>query len=151
MTQACDISSRPPAPDYNPEPDEIRGILSESKTIAIIGLSDKPGRASLDVGLYLKDHGYTIIPVNPKISEWQGLKAYNSLGKVSEQVDIVDIFRKADAIDGLVDEIVKKKPKVVWLQLGIVNNEAAAKMREAGIVVVQDRCMKIEYLSLMGR
>jgi hypothetical protein len=151
MTEACDISSRPPAPDYNPEPDEIRSILSESRTIAVIGLSDKPRRASLDVGLYLKNHGYTIIPVNPKIPEWQGLKAYSSLGKVSEQVDIVDIFRKADAIDGLVDEIVEKQPKVVWLQLGIVNNEAAAKIREAGIVVVQDRCIKIEHISLIGR
>ncbi|HEB72530.1 MAG TPA: CoA-binding protein [Nitrospirae bacterium] len=151
MTDACDISLRPPAPDHNPPPDEIKNILSESKTIAIIGLSDKPGRASLDVGLYLKDHGYTVIPVHPKISDWRGIKTYSSLKDVPGPVDIVDIFRKANAIDGLVEEIVEKKPRVVWLQLGIVNNEAAVKIRKAGIVVVQDRCLKIEHSSLLGR
>ncbi len=150
MSDARNIGAKPPEPDRNPSPEEIRKILKESKTVAIIGLSNKAGRPSHDVGVYLKEQGYTVIPVNPKLTEWEGVKSYSSLSKVPGPVDIVDIFRRAGAIDGLVGEIAAKKPRCAWLQLGIVNNEAAERIRQAGIEVVQDRCMKIERASLFA-
>ncbi len=150
MSEACDITKRPQEPENNPGPSEIKNILSEAKTIAIIGLSNKPHRESYMVGRYLKDHGYTVIPVHPNIDEWEGLKVYGNLGDIPGDVDIVDIFRRADAIGDLVPEIVAKKPKVAWLQLGIVNNEASKEMRSEGIVVVQNKCMKIEHTTLLG-
>ena len=148
MSDACDITNRPPEAKGNPSPETIVEIIEESANIAIIGLSKKPGRASLDVGLYLKDNGFNIIPVNPRFAEWEGVKAYPSLGDVPGDLDIVDVFRRADSIDELVDDIIAKKPKYVWFQLGIVNNEAAVKLRGAGIVVVQDKCLKIEHALL---
>ena len=127
MAEACDISVRPPAPEGNPGAEEISEIVKNAKTVAVIGLSNKPGRESRDVALYLKERGYDILPVNPKLTEWEGLKCYKSITEVPEGVDIVDIFRRADAIDELVDDIVSRKPKCVWFQLGIVNNAAAGK------------------------
>jgi len=150
MTEACDITNRPPSPDQNPEPEQIRAILETSKNIAIVGLSPKPGRASGDVGMYLKDHGYNVIPVNPAISLWEGVKAYASVADIPGRVDVVDIFRKPEAINEMVDDILAIKPVCAWFQLGIVNNEAAARLRNGGVTVVQDRCMKIEHASLVG-
>lgn len=151
MTEACDITNRPPPPEGNPAEDVIRKIISESKYIAIIGLSGKPEKESRGVGLYLKNHGYNVIPVNPNLEKWEGLRAYKSLDEVEGPVDVVDIFRKPETIGGLVDEIIRKKPKYAWFQLGIVNNEAAARLREAGVTVVQDRCMKIEHAAVSGK
>lgn len=148
MTEACDITNRPPAPEGNPGPDVIRKIIEESKTIAVIGLSAKPEKESRNVGLYLKSHGYNVIPVNPTLESWEGLNAHKSLDEVEGPVDVVDIFRRPEAIGDLVDEIIRKKPKYAWFQLGIVNNEAAARLREAGVIVVQDRCMKIEHAAI---
>jgi len=150
MTEACDITNRPAPPDQNPPPEEIKTILDTSKTVAVIGLSQKPGRESRDVGLYLRGHGYTVIPVNPAIERWEGVASYPDLASIPGPVDLVDIFRRAEAIDGLVDEIIAKKPKYCWFQLGVVNNAAATKLREASITVVQDRCMKIEHAALIG-
>ncbi|MDH5636995.1 MAG: CoA-binding protein [Nitrospinota bacterium] len=149
MDEACDISKRPPAPEENPDDEAIAGALGDTKRIAVIGISAKPGRASLDVAHYLRDHGYEIVPVNPMLKQWEGIECYPSLNEIPGPVDIVDIFRKPESIGELVEEIVAKKPKWAWLQLGIVNNEAAAKIREAGINVVQDRCIKIEHARLI--
>ena len=149
MPTACDITNRPPAPEHNPGPDVIKKILEESKTIAVVGLSDTPGRPSLDVAVYLKNHGYNVIPVNPKLTEWEGTKAYADLAEVPDPVDIVDIFRRADAIDDMVEQIIAVKPNCAWLQLGIVNNVAGDRLRRAGIQVVQDKCMKIEHSLLV--
>lgn len=128
----------------------IPEILRNSKVIAVVGLSDKPERPSYGVASYLLEHGYTIIPVNPNIGAWKGLKAYASLADIpkSVRVDVVDIFRKSEDVPPVVDEAIKIKAKAVWMQLGVVNEAAAAKARAAGLNVVMDRCMKIEHARL---
>ncbi len=119
-----------------------------SKVIAVVGLSDKPERPSYGVANYLKDNGYTIVPINPNLSEWNGLKAYPSIleaKKADERIEVVDIFRKSEDVPPIVDEAIAIGAKVVWMQLGVVNEAAAQKARAAGIPVVMDRCMKIEH------
>jgi uncharacterized protein len=123
----------------------IEDILDDSRTIAVVGLSDKPGRASLEVAAFLKEHGYKIIPINPAISEVLGERAYPDLLSVPAKIDVVDIFRKSDEVGPIVDAAIKKGARVVWMQLGIVNAEAAQEARKAGLEVVMDRCMKKEY------
>lgn len=130
---------------------DIPAILKTSKTIAVVGLSDKPERPSYDVASYLLEHGYEIIPVNPNISEWKGIKAYKSLLEIKEKVDVVDIFRKSEDVPPVVDEAIKLGAKTVWMQLGIVNEAAAEKAKRAGLNVVMDRCMKIEHSKLLPR
>jgi predicted CoA-binding protein len=120
------------------------------KNIAVVGISDNPERPSYDVASFLEAHGYNIIPVNPTLTEWKGKKCYPDLKSIPVKVDVVDIFRRPEAIPPIVDEAIATKAKVVWMQLGIVNEEAAAKARTAGIEVVMDRCMKIEYKRLKG-
>ncbi len=131
--------------------DEIAAILRNSKVIAVVGLSDKPDRPSYDVASYLMAHGYKIIPVNPNITEWKGLKAYASLSDVKEKIDVVDIFRKSEDVSPVVVEAINIGAKAVWMQLGIVNEEAARKARAAGLRVVMDRCMKIEHNRILGK
>ncbi len=125
--------------------DEIASILRNAKVVAVVGLSDKPGRPSYDVASYLMAHGYKIIPINPNITEWKGLRAYASLSDAKGGIDVVDIFRKSEDVPPVVDEAIHIGAKVVWMQLGIVNEEAARKARAAGLKVVMDRCMKIEH------
>ncbi len=127
----------------------IENILN-FKTIAVVGISDDPERPSHFVASFLESHGYKIIPVNPKLTEWEGKKCYPDLLSIPEKVDVVDIFRRSEAVPPIVDEAIKIKAKVVWMQEGIVNEEAAEKARAAGIEVVMDRCMKKEYLRLRG-
>ncbi len=115
------------------------------KNIAVVGISDNPERPSYDVASFLEKHGYNIIPVNPSLAEWKGRKSYPDLKSIPEKVDVVDIFRRPEAVPPIVDEAIAIKAKTVWMQLGIVNEEAAAKARAAGIEVVMDKCMKIEY------
>lgn len=121
------------------------------KTIAVVGISDDPMRPSHFVASYLKTNGYTIIPVNPKLAEWEGEKCYPDLLSIPIKVDIVDIFRRSEAVQPIVDEAIAIKAKVVWMQEGIVNEEAAARARNAGIEVVMDKCMKKEYARLKIR
>jgi len=128
----------------------IENILRKSHTIAVVGLSDKPERASFDVAKYLQYHGYRIIPVNPAILEVLGEKAYPNLSAVPEKIDVVDIFRKSEDVGPIVDEAIKIGAKVVWMQLGISNDEAALKATQAGLEVVMDRCMKHEHYLLGG-
>ena len=135
--------------DSNPAPDELRRLLSEARRIAIVGLSDKPDRASYRVGAYLKAQGYTIIPVNPVKERILDEKAYPSLKEIPGPVDIVDIFRKVDAIPAIVDEAIAISAKAVWMQLGLAHRESAEKARRAGLVVVQDKCAKIEHDALL--
>ena len=119
----------------------IQTIL-DLKTIAVVGISDNPEKPSNFVAKFLEEHGYTIIPVNPNLKEWDGKKCYPDLVSIPVKVDIVDIFRRPEAIPPIVDEAISIKAKVVWMQEGIVNEEAAAKARDAGIEVVMDRCIK---------
>lgn len=148
MADACDITHKPPEVEDNPPDETIKKILSQAKTIAVVGLSNKPNRESYSVGRYLMDHGFQVIPVHPNISAWEGLKVYKSLADVTEVVDVVDIFRRADAIGEMADGIIAIKPKAAWFQLGIVNNAAARIIRESGIEVVQNKCIKIEHSRL---
>ncbi len=115
------------------------------KNIAVVGISDNPERPSYDVASFLEKHGYNIIPINPTLTEWKGKRCYPDLKSIPEKVDVVDIFRRPEAVPPIVDEAIAIKAKAVWMQLGIVNEEAAAKARAAGIEVVMDKCMKIEY------
>jgi len=116
------------------------------KTIAVVGISEDSMRPSHFVASFLEAHGYTIIPVNPKLTEWEGKKCYPDLQSIPVKVDIVDIFRRSEAVPPIVDEAIAIKAKVVWMQEGIVNEEAAAKARKAGLEVVMDKCMKKEYV-----
>ena len=129
-------------------PDVIKQIVESSKVIAVVGLSDKPDRASYSVASYLKKQGYKIIPVNPTKSEILGEKSYPDLKSIPEPIDIVDVFRKSDAVGPIVDEAIEINAKAVWLQEGVINEEAAAKASDAGLSVVMDRCLLKEHYRL---
>jgi predicted CoA-binding protein len=135
-------------PSSNPSSAEIAEILNSSKVIAVVGLSPKPERPSHGVSAYMKDQGYTIIPVNPGHAEILGEKAYKSLLDVPGPIDIVDVFRDPAAVPEIVDQAIQKKAKVIWLQEGIVHNEAAEKARAAGLKVIQNRCIYKEHIKL---
>jgi len=132
-------------PESNPNDEEIKQILENNQVIAVVGLSPKPERASHQVAQYLQDHGYRIVPVRPKAKEILGEKAFASLKDIPFPVDIVDIFRQVEAIPGIVDEAIDIGAKVVWMQLGLAENQSACRAREAGLQVVMDKCMKIEH------
>ena len=134
----------------NPSDRAVRQILETAKTIAVVGLSDKPDRDSYHVAQYLQQHGYRIIPVNPTVSEVLGEKSYASVSDIPGQVDIVDVFRKPDAVLPIAQEAIDAGAGTLWLQLGVVNQEAAAKAESAGLQVVMDRCIKIEHGRLLG-
>ncbi|MBI4186489.1 MAG: CoA-binding protein [Chloroflexi bacterium] len=123
-------------------------ILDSSRVIAVVGLSPKPDRPSHRVASYLKANGYRIIPVNPGVEEVLGERAYPDLGSIPEPVDVVDIFRRSEEVPAIVEEAIRIGAKVVWMQEGIINEEAAAKAREAGLSVVMDRCMFKEHQKL---
>ncbi|RJO65501.1 MAG: CoA-binding protein [Myxococcales bacterium] len=137
-------------PDRNPPDEGIRRLLASAKTIAVVGLSDNPERDSYRVAAYLKTHGYRIVPVNPAKAEILGEKSYASLKDVPHSIDIVDIFRKPEAIPEIVEDAIAAGAKAVWMQLGLAHAEAAAKARAAGLEVVQSKCTKIEHGRLLG-
>ena len=129
---------------------EIKEILEDVKTIAIIGLSPNETKESNMVGRYLQSVGYKIIPIYPKEDFILGEKVYRSLSEVPGRVDMVDMFRKPAVADSLLDEVLKRDDiKVFWLQLGIVNNEACERAKESGLKVVQNKCSKVEHQRLM--
>lgn len=129
---------------------DMQKLLENAKTIAVVGLSDKPDRASYGVAAYLQRAGYKIIPVNPMVSEVLGEKSVASLAEISEPIDIVDVFRRSDQVEPVIDEAIAAGAKAVWLQLGVSNAAAEAKAREAGLEVVSDRCIKVEHARLLG-
>ena len=120
-------------------------ILKEAKTIAVIGISNKPGRDSGRIALFLKDRGYNVIGVNPIQQDFEGIKVYKKLTDIEHDIDIVDVFRNSISIPNLIPDVLIKKPKVLWLQLGIRNDEAVKPAEEEGIQVIQDKCIAIEY------
>lgn len=131
--------------------EEIRKILTETKKIAIVGLSNKPDRDSYKVAKYLQEAGYEIIPVNPVVDEVLGVKAVRSLEELPTSVDLIDVFRRSEETVPVAKMAVKTGAKVFWLQLGIENEEAERIAREGGMEVVMNRCIKIEHARLIGR
>jgi uncharacterized protein len=130
------------------ETPDYKEILSTYKKVAVVGLSPDPGKPSNGVAAYLKRVGYQIIPVNPGCSEVFGLKCYPTLADIPEDIEIVDIFRRSEFVPEVVDQAIAKGAKVIWMQEGVVNEEAAAKARGAGLKVVMDRCILKEHAKL---
>jgi hypothetical protein len=127
--------------------DQIRQILSLKK-VAVVGMSQNPGKAAHGVPRYLSENGYDITPVNPNADEILGKKCFDEISQVVEEIDIVDVFRPSDQVLPVVKEAIKKNPKVIWLQEGIHNLEAEELARDAGIKVVFNRCMLAEHQRL---
>ncbi len=126
---------------------QITRLLKSMRRIAVVGLSTNPEKDSYIVANYLKNRGYQVIPVNPNGTEILGQKAYPDLLAVPGEIDVVDIFRPAQDVPPIVDQAIAKGAKAVWMQLGIVNEGAAKKARDAGLQVVMDRCIKVEHQS----
>ena len=138
-------------PTVNANPEEFREIFESVKTIAIPGLSPKEEKDSNRVARYLQAQGYKIIPIYPKGDMILGEKVYRSLDEIEERVDMVNMFRKAEVADAIVDAIAKRDDvKVLWLQKGIVNNAAAKRAEDMGITVVQNRCTMVEHRGLFS-
>ena len=129
---------------------EIAELLSRTRTIALVGASDRPDRPSYDVMRYLQTHGYRVLPVNPQITgeHVHGEYVWRELAQIGEQIDMVDLFRRSGAAGEAVDEAIAAGAKSVWMQIGVVNEEAAARAEAAGLQVVMDRCPKIEIARL---
>jgi uncharacterized protein len=128
-----------------PTTDPIRDLLQRSKTIAVVGLSDSPMRPSYGVSAYMQSHGYKIIPVNPSISEALGEQSYPSLLEVPEKIDIVNIFRRPEFVEEIVDQAIQLKAPAVWMQEEVINQKAAEKAEKAGVFVVMDLCILKEH------
>ncbi len=126
------------------DPADIDAIL-DMKRISVVGLSSDPARDSYGVARYLQQHGYEIIPVNPNETVVLGERAYPSLSDLPEPPDVVDVFRRPEYVDDIVDEAIAIGAKAIWLQLDVINPQAAQRARDAGLIVVMDRCMKIEH------
>ena len=136
----------------NPGTEEIRDLLAGSRTVAVVGLSDRPYRASHSIARFLQDFGFRIFPVNPNLSgPVLGEEPYASVEKIPEAVDIVDVFRSSEKIMPTARDAVAAGAKVLWMQSGVVNEEAASYAREHGLEVVMDRCIMVDYASLVGR
>ncbi len=137
--------------------EQIKNILEKAKTIAVVGLSREPQKDSYKVSVYLQQHGYRIIPVNPFIDEVLGEKSYRSLLEIPEEIqkniDVIDIFRKPVNVDPIIEQVIQLKAKFgrpfdVWMQIGIVNEQAAEAGRRMGLVVVMDKCLMVEHRRL---
>ena len=127
------------------DPDRIAELLNTAKTIAVVGLTNSPLRPSYGVSHYMRSQGYRIIPVNPNIKEWEGEKAYASLLDVPDKIDIVNVFRRPDAVPGVVEQAIQIKAPAIWMQEGVIHEEAAEKARRAGIFIVMDLCILKEH------
>ncbi len=134
---------------HNPPSEAIGAMLQKYKIVAVVGLSPKPERDSHQVAKYMKENDYRIVPVNPGQKDILGEKCYPNLKAIPFPVDIVTVFRKPNAVSPIVDDAVEIGAKVVWMQLGIVHNEAAEKAREAGLEVVMDKCIKVEHVRMI--
>ena len=125
--------------------EEITKLLQEAKTIAVVGLSSSPVRASFGVSRFLQRQGYRIVPVNPNETEVLGEKAYARLEDVPEHIDIVDVFRRSEFVPEIVDQAIAKNASAVWMQEGVIHEQAAEKARAAGLFVVMDKCILVEH------
>jgi len=128
----------------------IEALLRRARTIAVVGASDKPWRDSNSIMAYLLAKGYNVVPVNPRLTEVLGRTCYPSVDAIPEPVDIVDVFRDPEAVAGVVEEAIRAKAPVLWLQLGVVNEEAARRAERHGISVVMDHCIAVDHRRLIG-
>jgi len=126
-------------------PDQITELLKNARTIAVVGLSSDPTRPSYGVSEYIQRQGYRIIPVHPTATEVLGEKAYPSLRDIPEKIDIVNVFRRPDAVPAIVDEVIELKLPALWLQEGVIHEDAAERARNAGVAVVMDHCILKEH------
>jgi predicted CoA-binding protein len=133
------------------DPLTIQRVLYAAKTVAVVGLSPNELRASYFVGFYLRRHGYTVIPVNPKEPEILGQRSYKSLGDVPGRIDIVNVFRAPDALPAIAAEAVAAGAGSLWCQYGVINAEGARIAEAGGLAVVMDRCIKVEHARYVGR
>ena len=129
----------------SPETDPVTELLRHARTIAVVGLSDNPLRPSHGVSAYMQSQGYRIIPVNPQIESCLGEKAYPSLLEVPEKIDIVNIFRRPEFVEEIVDQAIQLKVPAIWMQEDVIHEEAGEKARQAGIFVMMDRCILKEH------
>ena len=136
----------------NPGAEEIRDLLAGSRTVAVVGLSDRPYRTSHSIAISLQDFGFRIFPVNPNLrGPVLGEEPYASVAEISEAVDIVDVFRSSEKVMPTARDAVAAGAKILWMQSGVVNEEAATHAREHGLTVVMDRCIMVDYASLVGK
>jgi predicted CoA-binding protein len=138
-----------PAPLPNPDDQQVKNLLAQTKTIAVVGLSAKVSRDSNMVAAYLQGHGFKIVPVNPKESEILGEPCYPDLESVPYQIDIVDVFRRSEFVPDIAQQARKIGAKGLWLQEGVRHDKAAQEARGQGLLVVQDSCLKVEHQRLM--
>lgn len=129
---------------------DFKRILSESRTIAVVGHSDNPARTSYNIAQYLRRAGYKVYPVNPTVSEIDGERSYASLHDIPEPIDIVDVFRRSEHLSDVVDDAIDVGAKVVWSQLGVIDEDAAEKAVDAGLDMVMNRCIKVEHQRIMA-
>ena len=129
---------------------ELRGILSAARTIAVVGLSDKPDRDSYAIAEYLQKEGYRIIPVNPTVPQVLGERSYPSIADIppSIRIDIVDVFRRSDQVPPVVEEALARGIPTVWMQTGVAHAEAAARARSRGVTVIENRCIRVDHRRL---
>lgn len=130
--------------------EQIRDLLARARTIAVVGASDRPERDSYVIVEFLKEAGYIVLPVNPNYGRVAGLTCYADLSQIDEAIDVVDVFRRPDAVGPIADEAIRLKAGALWLQEGVVNNEAAARASAAGLTVVQNRCIYKEHVAHFG-
>ena len=135
----------------NPSAEELRALLESSRTVAVVGLSDRPYRTSHSIARALQDFGFRIFPVNPNLhGPVLGEEPYASVEEIGAPVDIVDVFRRSEKVVPAASDAVAAGAKVLWMQSGVINEEAAAYARENGLTVVMDRCIMVDYASLVG-
>lgn len=139
-------------PFSNPSNDSIASLLSSARTIAVVGLSDNPRRPSYDVAAAMLDFGYRIVPVNPALAVWEGIRAVPDLDHVAdalgphERIDIVNVFRRSEHVAAIVADCIRLQVPALWLQIGVIDAAAAERAQAAGITVVMDRCIKVERM-----
>lgn len=132
----------------NPANDEIANLLQTSKTIAVVGLSDNPERTSYQISKAMQDAGYTIIPVNPMVEEVLGEKAYNSLQEIQQPIDIINVFRRSEFLIDIANDALQTNSKIFWAQQGVINEDAYKLLKDKGITVIMDLCIKVAHAVL---
>ncbi|MCW5874635.1 MAG: CoA-binding protein [Anaerolineales bacterium] len=130
--------------------DELRNLLQNARTIAVVGHSDKPYRTSYRIASYLREAGYEVYAVNPAITEVDGQPVYPDLASVPVPIDIVDVFRRSEYLQGVVEDAIQVGAKAVWAQVGVEDAQAAATAEAAGLPIVMDRCIMVDHRSLLG-